>query len=101
MSEVKARKTGARTLKRFPVFKTDAEAERFVDKADLSEYDFSGFKPMGFEFERKTRQINMRMPESLVEALKARARERNIPYQRFIREAIENALRQDARQAAG
>ena len=53
----------------------------------------SGFKPMRFEFEKKTKQINMRMPESLVDALKARAKERNIPYQRFIREAVENALR--------
>lgn len=79
--------------KQFPLFTTDAEAERFVDKADLSEYDFSQFKPMRFEFEKKTKQINLRMPESLVDALKARAKQRNIPYQRLIREAIENALR--------
>jgi predicted DNA binding CopG/RHH family protein len=32
------------------------------------------------------------MPESLVRAVKARAAERGIPYQRFIREAIEKAL---------
>ncbi len=79
--------------KQFPLFTTDTEAERFVDKADLSEYDFSQFKPMRFEFEKKTKQINLRMPESLVDALKARAKQRNIPYQRLIREAIENALR--------
>jgi len=79
--------------KQFPLFNTDAEAERFVDKADLSEYDFSQFKPMRFEIEKKTRQINLRMPESLVDALKARAKQRNIPYQRLIREAIEDALR--------
>lgn len=93
MSKAKSAKDGPKALKQFPVFKTDEDAERFVDKADLSEYDFSGFKPMRFEFERKTKQINMRMPESLVDALKARAKERNIPYQRLIREAIENALR--------
>ena len=78
--------------KPFPRFESDEEAERFVAEADLSEYDFSGFRPMKFEFERKTKQINLRMPESLVEAVKARARERNIPYQRLIREAIETAL---------
>ena len=80
--------------KPFPKFETDAEAERFVDEADLSDYDFSGFAPMRFELEKKTRQVNLRMPESMLEALKARARERDIPYQRLIREAIEKALRQ-------
>lgn len=28
---------------------SDAEAEEFVEKADLSEYDLSGFKPVRFE----------------------------------------------------
>ena len=93
MSSVKKSKTTPRQGKAFPLLNTDTEAEHFVDTTDLSEYDFSGFKPMRFELEKKTRQINLRMPESLVEALKARAKERNIPYQRLIREAIEDALR--------
>ena len=79
-------------LKQFPTFKSDADAERFVDEADLSEYDFSGFKPMRFELEKKTRQINLRVPDALLVALKARAKERNLPYQKIIREAIEQAL---------
>lgn len=79
-------------LKPFPTFQSDKEAEDFVDNADLSEYDFSGFKPMKFELRRKDKQINLRMPEPMVEAVKARAKERGIPYQRFIREAIEKAL---------
>ncbi len=82
-----------RSGKPFPVFQTDEEAERFVDEADLSEYDFSGFKPMRFEMEKKTRQVNLRVPEGLLDALKLRAKQRNIPYQRLIREAIEDALR--------
>ncbi|MEZ5790215.1 MAG: BrnA antitoxin family protein [Nitratireductor sp.] len=81
------------SVRKFPEFGSDAEAEQFVDTADLSRYDFSGFKPMRFELEKKTRQINLRVPESLITALKARARQRNIPYQRLIREAIEAALR--------
>lgn len=82
----------SRKLKKFPRFETDEEAERFVDEADLSEYDFSGFKPMRFEIKRKDKQINIRMPEDMLDAVKARAKERDIPYQRFIREAIEQAL---------
>jgi len=88
------RDKGKSPLKSFPRFDTDEDAERFVDTADLSEYDLSGFNPMHFEFEKKTRQVNLRMPEQLVAAVKARARERGIPYQRFIREAVERALRQ-------
>jgi predicted DNA binding CopG/RHH family protein len=78
--------------KKWPVLKSDEEAERFVEEADLSEYDFSHMVPMKFEFEKKTKQINLRMPESLVDALKQRARERGVPYQRLIREAIEKSL---------
>ena len=41
-----------RTLKTIPAFNTDEEAERFVDEANLADYDLSGFKPMHFEFEK-------------------------------------------------
>ena len=34
----------------------------------------------------------MRLPEPLLEAVKARAKARGIPYQRFIREALEQAV---------
>ena len=36
--------------KSFPRFKSDEDAENFVEKTDLSEYDFSDFKPMDFDF---------------------------------------------------
>jgi predicted DNA binding CopG/RHH family protein len=78
--------------KKIPIFKTDGEAEHFVDTADLSEYDLSGLRPMSFEFEKKTAQLNMRMPRSLLDAVKKRALARGIPYTRFIREAVETAL---------
>jgi len=87
MSDEKAKK-----LKPFPRFDTDEEAERFVETADLSEYDFAGFKPMRFEFEPKAAQINMRVPQSLLDALKERARHRGIPYTRFIRELMEREV---------
>ncbi|MDO9415226.1 BrnA antitoxin family protein [Pararhizobium sp.] len=78
--------------KPFPVYETDEQAEAFVDKADLSEYDFSGFKPMAFEFEKKSAQLNMRLPQPLLDAIKAKAKERGIPYTRFIREALEHTI---------
>ena len=78
--------------KKIPTFKTDREAERFVDTADLSDYDLSGARPMRFEFEKKDARVNMRLPQALLDALKERAKRRGIPYQRLIREALERAV---------
>lgn len=71
---------------------SDREAETFVDTADLTEYDLSGAKRIRFEFEKKEARVNMRMPEPLLKAVKIRAKARGIPYQRFIREALEEAV---------
>ena len=79
-------------LKPPPRLNVDEEAERFVDEADLTEYDLTGFTPVRFEFDKKSARVNMRLPESLLRAVKAKAQARGIPYQRFIREAIEQAL---------
>jgi len=38
--------------KSIPTFKSDEEAEHFVDTADLMEYDLSGLKPIRFELEK-------------------------------------------------
>lgn len=78
--------------KKFPAFRSDKKAENFVASADLSEYDFSGFKPVRFEFQKKEARVNMRFPQSLLDAVKTRARQRGVPYQRLIREAVEKDL---------
>ncbi len=78
--------------KKIPTFETDEEAENFVATADLSEYDLSGARPVRFEFEKKDARVNMRLPRPLLDALKARAEQRGIPYQRLIREALEDSL---------
>ncbi len=90
-----------RKLKQFPVLRTDKEAEDFVANADLSEYDFSQFKPARFEFEPKTGRINMRLPESLVKTLKERAKKRGVPYQRYTREMIELGLSASTKRRTG
>lgn len=79
--------------KKVPSFKTDEEAEEFVATADLSEYDLSDMTPVHFELRKKDRSVSLRLPEPLYEAVKQRAESVGIPYQRFIRMAIENALR--------
>lgn len=79
--------------KKWPALRTDEEAERFVEEADLTEYDFSEMVPMHFEFAPKNERVNMRLPGELLAAVKAKARERGLPYQRFIREVLERAVR--------
>jgi predicted DNA binding CopG/RHH family protein len=78
--------------KPFPKLKTDREAERFVDIADLSQYDFSSFKRTSFEFEPKSKSVTMRLPESLLAAVRARAESQGMPYQKLIRIAIEKLV---------
>lgn len=84
--------TAREKLKPFPRFESDEEVERFVAEADLSEYDFSQFRPMRFEFETKSEQVNLRMSAGLLARIKERAKARGIPYQRFIREILERAV---------
>lgn len=76
---------------KIPKLKSDKEAEDFLDQ-NLSDLDFSQFKPVRFEFDRKDARVNMRLPETLLAAVKKRAQARRIPYQRFIREALERAV---------
>ena len=76
-------------LKPMPSFGSDEEAERFVETADLSEYDLSGFKPMHFEIEPKSAALNMRLPASLLDAVKAKAKAKGIPYTRYVRALLE------------
>lgn len=78
--------------KKIPTFKTDGAAERFVARSDLTQYDLSGLKPVQFEFEKKTAQLNMRLPKPLLDAVKIRAKQRGIPYTRFLRELIEKGI---------
>ena len=74
-----------------PRLETDEQAEAFLEQ-DLSDLDFAPSRPPRFELERKTAQLNMRVPKALLEAVKRPAKERGIPYARFVREAMEQAL---------
>lgn len=79
-------------LKQWPTFKSDEEAEKFVEEADLTEYDWSAMRPVRYEFEDKSARLNMRLPESQLAAIKAEAEKRGMKYQRFIRELIDRGM---------
>ena len=78
--------------RKLPRFKSDKEAEEFVEKADLTEYDLSGMQPFRFEFQPKSERVNMRLPRQLLDAVRASAAKAGVPYQRFIRQALEDAV---------
>jgi predicted DNA binding CopG/RHH family protein len=79
--------------KKIPAFKTDREVEEFVDRADLSEYDLSGATFVRFEMKPKDKTVSLRLPSELLETVRKQARKAGIPYQRFIRMALERAVR--------
>jgi len=78
--------------KKLPKLRSDKEAEAFVAKSDLTDYDLSGMRMVRFEFQPKSERVNMRLPRPLLDAVKATAAKAGVPYQRFIRQALESAV---------
>jgi predicted DNA binding CopG/RHH family protein len=78
--------------KPLPTLNSDEEAEAFVAGSDLTDYDLSSMQMVRFEFQPKSERVNMRLPGPLLEAVKATAAKAGMPYQRFIRQALENAV---------
>lgn len=83
--------------KKLPALKSDKEAEEFVATSDLTDYDLSEMRTVRFEFQAKSERVNMRLPRPLLEAVKAEAAKAGVPYQRFIRQALETAVQQKGR----
>lgn len=86
--------------KRVPVFSSDEEAEAFLEQ-DLSDLDLTGARPVHFELRRKDRAVSLRLSNALLAAVKRSAEREGIPYQRFMRQAIERAVSDRSRPAKG
>jgi predicted DNA binding CopG/RHH family protein len=80
--------------KKLPELRSDDEAAEFIEKADLTEYDLSDLRTVRFEFQPKSERVNMRLPRPLLDAVKNCATQAGVPYQRFIRHALEAAVQQ-------
>lgn len=78
--------------KQLPVLKTDEEASRFVAESDLTEYDLSQPQRVRFELRPKNKTISLRLPDSMLDDIKAKANAKGMPYHRYIRLAIEREL---------
>jgi predicted DNA binding CopG/RHH family protein len=74
-------------LKMIPAFKTPGAEEKFWAAHDSSDYvDYTAARPVVFTNLKPTsRTISIRLPESLLEALKQLANQRDVPYQSMIK----------------
>ena len=76
----------------FPRVQTDEEIEALLE-GDLSDYLHpANFSQVTFEFKPKTKNVNIRMSEELLEKVKKASKKEGIPYQRYIRRSLERAL---------
>jgi predicted DNA binding CopG/RHH family protein len=72
--------------------RSDEEAEEFL-AGDLTDYIAAeNFAPYRFELRPKPKSINLRVSEELLEAVRDSAAKEGIPYQRYIRRALEQAV---------
>lgn len=86
--------------KKLPALKSDKEAEDLLEK-DLSEYiSAENLQPYPYEYRPKQKSVNLRISEELLRAVRVAARRRGIPYQRYIRQALELAIQRSENPAA-
>jgi predicted DNA binding CopG/RHH family protein len=75
---------------------TDKEVKDLL-KQDLNDYIHKGnFKKTTFEFEPKDKSITIRISDPLLHSVQAVADRKGVPYQRIIRQAIEEYLKKTA-----
>ncbi len=84
--------TDAKSLKKMPALLTDEAADEFVATADLTEYDLSQVVPTTFEFSDEE-EVSVTLPKVQLDAVKALAERRGVPYRRLMRELIEIGLK--------
>ena len=78
-----------------PNFKDEDEERDFWDKIDLSEYiEPSDLKRVVFpNLKRTNKAISIRLPEPLIEEAKEKAQKLDVPYQKLMREVLQQGIR--------
>jgi predicted DNA binding CopG/RHH family protein len=83
-------------LKKIPRFKSLREEEKFWATHDSTEYiDYSNVE-LGFfpELKPSSRTISIRLPQSLVEAIKLLANKQDVPYQSMLKVLLAEKVRE-------
>ena len=83
-----------KNLKKIPQFKTEEDERSFWQTADSSEYvDLSQAVKIRFpNLKLTSKPITIRLPISLLERVKVRANQLDIPYQSYIKQLIAQGL---------
>jgi predicted DNA binding CopG/RHH family protein len=83
--------------KSIPKFKNEDEEQDFWDKHDSSEYlDWKRAERALFpNLKPSTKSISLRLPESLLDALRQMANERDVPYQSLIKMILQERIEHD------
>ncbi len=81
-------------MKKTPKFKSEAEERRFWQEHDSAEYlDWSGAREVMLpKLKPSTRTISLRLPESMLDALKLMANKRDMPYQSLLKMFLSERL---------
>jgi len=90
-------------LKKIPKFKSLSEEEKFWSTHDSTEYIDYGKVELGFfpELKPSSKTISIRLPESLLEALKVLANKRDVPYQSMMKVLLAEKVREELNLRAG
>jgi len=83
-------------LKKIPKFRSGAEEESFWANHDSTEYlDFSSVE-LGFfpELKPSSKTISIRLPQSLIEAIRLLANKQDIPYQSMLKVLLAEKVRE-------
>lgn len=86
----------SKKLKVIPKFKTEAEERSFWETHDTTEY-FDSAKMVRAKFPKlkpSTQSISLRLPLSLLEAIRIEANKRDVPYQSLIKVWLSERLKQ-------
>jgi predicted DNA binding CopG/RHH family protein len=85
--------------KLIPKFKNEAQEQDFWSKHDSSEYlNWKSAERVLFpNLKPSTKSISLRLPESLLDALRQMANERDVPYQSLIKMILQERIERDLR----
>ena len=83
--------------KSIPKFKNEKDEQDFWNSHDSSEYlDWRKAERVLFpNLKPSTKSISLRLPESLLDALRQMANERDVPYQSLIKMILQERIEQD------
>jgi len=83
--------------KSIPKFKNEQEERAFWSAHDSSEYlDWKSAERVLFpNLKPSTKSISLRLPESLLDALRQMANERDVPYQSLIKMILQDRIERD------